>query len=122
MYHQIYHDWVDSYITIPFGHQLHILNLQKNLSGKSNMKILMEQFSSPFVDIIFVCKICRKEQKSNWQRHFNTHSDERPHTCQYCGKGYKRADVLSLHIKKTHQEKVDVKMEEGYPCDPWFQD
>lgn len=62
----------------------------------------MEQFQSPYVDIIFVCKICRKEQapKANWQRHFNTHSDERPYVCEECGKSYKRTDQLTAHVKK----------------------
>ena len=83
------------------------------MTSKGTIEKLQKQFSNPYVDIIFVCKICRKEQKSNWQRHYNTHSDDRPHTCQYCGKGYKRADVLSLHIKKTHQDTTtNVKMEE----------
>ena len=93
-----------------------MFNLQKSPVKSMLKPASVGEFSSPFVECIFVCKICRKEQaaKSNWQRHFNTHSDERPFACHLCSKSYKRSDQLTAHMKKQHvNEEKKVKHEEN---------
>ena len=72
----------------------------------SDLKYL-ENFSSPYVKIVLLCKECSKEMPmksgpSSWKRHYLTHASEadRPHKCAVCGKGFIENNKLKLHELK----------------------
>ncbi|XP_053374377.1 gastrula zinc finger protein XlCGF49.1-like [Mercenaria mercenaria] len=44
-----------------------------------------------------------------FKMNLKTHSDQKPHNCEQCGKKFKRADLLTTH-KKYHME------EKPFPC------
>ena len=67
-----------------------------------NEKDLIDTWENPYVDLVFVCKICRKTQphRCNWKRHFLSHS-EQSFTCDICGKEFKNKYSHNKHVK-TH--------------------
>lgn len=68
----------------------------------------IESFDNPYVKIVVVCKICNKEQSlkiaGSWKQHYFTHTDQKPHTCPHCSKGFLRPVLLRNHIKSKHPE------------------
>ena len=53
---------------------------------------------------IWMCPHCSKtsSKAQNIQRHLVTHSSVKAFSCSYCGKSFKRRDVLNIHIRKFH--------------------
>ena len=47
----------------------------------------------------YICEVCTHsfKDKSNLAQHMFTHKEEKPHTCNTCGKGWIRADFLKKH-------------------------
>ena len=72
-------------------------------------KDLIDTWSNPYVDLVFVCKICRKTQphRCNWKRHFLSHSQDRKFNCQHCGKKFKTNDNLKTHLNTHLNVKFD---------------
>lgn len=87
------------------------MNIGKTVSTAS-LKYL-DNFDHPYVKIILVCKICNKEQNvkatSNWRAHYLTHSAEKPHKCESCGKSFIRADRLRNHMAKCSNKIVKIE-------------
>ena len=54
---------------------------------------------------IFKCSFCNKvfTRKSNLDSHLITHSTERPHVCQECGKSFARLSDRTRHESTTHK-------------------
>lgn len=54
---------------------------------------------------VFRCSFCNKvfTRKSNLDSHLITHSTERPHVCQECGKSFARLSDRTRHESTTHK-------------------
>ena len=60
----------------------------------------------------FTCPLCLKQlPKLHRTRHFHTHTGERPHFCEECGKSFARLDKLKRHMKIHQPDPV------GHKCD-----
>lgn len=48
----------------------------------------------------YKCDKCESafEQKGAFNLHIKSHSDEKPHVCDNCGKSFKRIDRLRAHV------------------------
>ena len=98
----------------------------KDASFTSGLKYI-EGFTNPYVKIILVCKICNKEQvsksSSNWKKHFLTHSDVKPHKCQFCDKTFVQTNNLKAHMKKHLKEEPAqvVQLEQNQLGTPLFE-
>ena len=55
------------------------------------------------------CPTCDKQFSvpSILERHMRTHTQERPHTCSLCGRGYSQSGNLNVHLKTVHGIQVD---------------
>ena len=55
------------------------------------------------------CPSCDREfpVPSLLERHMRTHTQERPHTCSLCGRGYSQSGNLNVHLKTVHGVQVD---------------
>ncbi len=53
----------------------------------------------------YVCDVCGREcpSKHKLKRHLSTHSEERPFSCQICGKSFKWTEYLQKHMRQQHQ-------------------
>ena len=51
-----------------------------------------------------VCHVCQREcpSKHKLKRHLSTHSEERPFSCQLCGKSFKWTEYLHKHLRQQH--------------------
>lgn len=52
-----------------------------------------------------ICEVCGKAVScniSNYNRHLQTHSEERPHKCDLCDSSYKTAYSLKKHRENSH--------------------
>ena len=83
-------------------------------SNASSLKYL-ENFNSPYVKVIIVCKICNKEASKsarNWKAHYLTHAsnEEKPHKCPVCNQGFVQTNNLRAHMKK-HMKKPELVSE-----------
>ena len=72
-------------------------------------KLLFKRPKMPINEKTEECPICGKMQKQ-LPRHMKIHNDRRPFKCRYCGKDFKRKDVLSGH-ELTHLKKPSDKMD-----------
>ena len=52
----------------------------------------------------YVCDVCGREcpSKHKLKRHLSTHSEERPFSCQICGKSFKWTEYLQKHMRQQH--------------------
>ena len=73
-------------------------NCDKNFTWPSSLKSHMLAAHSKS-NLNFICDICTHSFKDggNLKKHMFTHKEERPHTCDKCGKGWIRADFLKNH-------------------------
>ena len=57
----------------------------------------------------YVCEVCRREcpSKHKLKRHLSTHSEERPFSCQICGKSFKWTEYLQKHMRQQHPGGVE---------------
>ncbi|XP_066912291.1 uncharacterized protein [Clytia hemisphaerica] len=75
-----------------------------------------------YVRLVFLCRICRKEQKStvtgNWRNHFQvTHSANDPLKCDLCGVPVKSKHALNEHKKIHHKPASKEKEKSIHSCD-----
>ena len=51
-----------------------------------------------------VCHVCGREcpSKHKLKRHLSTHSEERPFSCQLCGRNFKWTEYLAKHMRTQH--------------------
>lgn len=51
-----------------------------------------------------ICNVCHREcpSKHKLRRHLSTHSEERPFTCQLCGRTFKWTEYLQKHMRQQH--------------------
>lgn len=89
--------------------QSHIGKVGRGKSQSTSTSLqALENFSHPYVKIIFVCKICNKEQSvklsRTWKQHFMSHNpSNRPHKCMFCEQAFMVPSLLKKHIEKAHQ-------------------
>ncbi|KAG0686900.1 hypothetical protein C6P40_003193, partial [Pichia californica] len=78
-----------------------LIKSNKSIIRQSNSKI-SKTTKKPKV---FKCSFCKKEftRKSNLDSHLITHSNDRPHVCQECGKSFARLSDRTRHESTTHQ-------------------
>jgi len=85
---------------------------KQNLSACTASLKYLENFCSPYVKVIVVCKICNKEQSmkfvSYWRQHFMTHSDTKPHKCPHCPKTFTRPVLMRKHVQSKHPDMVSA--------------
>ena len=57
----------------------------------------------------YVCEVCGREcpSKHKLKRHLSTHSEERPFSCQICGKSFKWTEYLQKHMRQQHPGGVE---------------
>lgn len=82
----------------------------------------LENFSSPYVKLIIVCKICNKEaakNPGNWKVHYLTHAsnEEKPHKCHICNKGFVQSNKLKTHMSKNHPVKQLQQQQQDFMPD-----
>jgi uncharacterized Zn-finger protein len=51
---------------------------------------------------LYTCPVCQKGINGGLLRHMRTHTGERPHTCQLCGKAFVRPCQLTRHQRSVH--------------------
>ena len=73
----------------------------------------LENFTSPYVRIVVLCKICSKEQSLKvskyWRDHYMTH--QKPHQCDQCEKSFRNSYELRKHVQAKHGTGVGMKQE-----------
>ena len=89
-------------------------------SFKSKQKYL-DEFDNPYVDIVLVCKICRKEQTSRnasvWKSHYLTHvpDSDKPLKCSICQAGFVQNTAFKKHMQRHEKEQQTLpKIKEDY--------
>ena len=75
-----------------------------------------------YVRLVFLCRICGKEQKStvtgNWRNHFQvTHSANDPLKCDLCGAPVKSKHALNEHKKIHHKPAPKEKEKSIHSCE-----
>ena len=76
----------------------------------------LASFDNPYVRLVFVCKVCSKEQlwknRSKWKVHFLTHSsdEDKPHQCDVCGKKFVQAGNMRKH-RESHHKNVKAEIQ-----------
>ncbi|XP_066915825.1 uncharacterized protein [Clytia hemisphaerica] len=72
---------------------------------------ILEAWTNPYVELQFLCRICKKPQaykyRRNWRRHYESHSEEKQYVCDICGTGYKANYLLKNHIANKHPTSVN---------------
>ena len=70
-----------------------------------------------------ICKVCNREcpSKHKLRRHLSTHSEDRPFTCQACGRTFKWTGYLQKHIRQQHSG-IDSKFQAIFPTSCVFSD
>ena len=78
----------------------------------TDLKNALLNFSNPYVELLLVCKVCKKEQSMKqshhfWKRHYLSHLDESelPYRCIVCNKGHTTKSNLQRHMK--HHTKTE---------------
>ena len=79
-----------------------------------NEKDIIDSWSNPYVDLAFICKICRKTQqhRCNWKRHYLSHSDVRSYNCNLCDKQFKTNDTLKRHMTSHNNTMEELNFED----------
>ncbi|GBO34173.1 Zinc finger protein 227, partial [Araneus ventricosus] len=56
----------------------------------------------------YSCDVCGKafSQRNSLNLHYLTHTKEKPHSCEVCGKAFSRKDNLNVHYRKHRKEKT----------------
>ena len=67
-------------------------------------KVVIETIAKSSDPERFKCKYCGRiyNQKAYLKDHINTHTGERPHICNYCGKGFASSGNKYAHIRQNH--------------------
>ncbi|CAG0887430.1 unnamed protein product [Cyprideis torosa] len=65
----------------------------------------------------FVCARCGKAflSKAHLQGHERTHTSQKPHVCETCGKGFSEALTLKMHVAREHAGGYDKDPELSRP-------
>ncbi|CAL1274923.1 unnamed protein product [Larinioides sclopetarius] len=85
------------------------------LSLVSRVFLLMVGFSNVTAEYTSKKYFCEKcfyttNDRSNMKRHQRTHSQERPYSCDICGKSFTRKGYLDFHVMDKHiQELIHLK-------------
>ncbi|KAJ7638801.1 hypothetical protein FB45DRAFT_412600 [Roridomyces roridus] len=70
----------------------------------------------------YVCDICERAfgQKTARDGHWNTHSDNRPHQCEYCDESFKDASRKLRHKQQAHGYKAKQVRRQKQPLEMVF--
>lgn len=76
----------------------HQLNLDQHIRKVHEHYVPTEETKN------YLCNLCgiAKANRSNLERHLQSHATDRPFKCDKCPKSYKQADALKTHINNTH--------------------
>lgn len=74
--------------------------------------------------LLFLCRSCGKEQQplhtGNWRNHYNSHTHNKPHSCQQCSKMFKSKSYLNQHLKIVHDNVDGLGYRSCFICNKVF--
>ncbi|XP_033208457.1 zinc finger protein 595-like [Belonocnema kinseyi] len=90
------------------------------LEVKPKLETLKEAIQSPDLERKHTCEKCARSYK--WKTHLNQHlkydCDVKPQfECKFCGKKFRRNNMLNIHIARLHQKSNSDKSSAVHKCD-----